>query len=290
MLKFNQFTASPDLIPAALILSAAANVIKQNLEANSLRLNSITDTTRTVDSILGPKDLISPCDASSSSSGGLTLGLPAISSLTDLKAGFYFKKLDTSRKPVNLIPSGADTIEQFRSATTTPTATILSLDLPDQAVLLYPVGSSWRIFQHTLNMSSLAVRAYNTTNQTIAANTATRVNFNSEDYDRNGDFNASNSTYTTPTDGYYLVTGSVGTYSTSGIRNMYLTAVVDTATTRLLAFNQDIQNNRDWGMAYSTILKLTKGQVLEIQVVMNQNGNVRPGSVFSFLEIQFLTL
>lgn len=293
MLKFLPFANQPTLASNALVTSTYINGVKNNVENYINSFDTITDTKKTVNITLGASDLINPVDASGAGSTGISLTLPSISTLSGLVGGFYFKKLDATFNPVYISSySISEGIENLRQPASAPTSSFLTLEVPDQAVLIYPVDGRWRIFQHYLPIGSLGCRAYLNNSQNIAStNTFIKVAFDTDDYDPRNLFDVSQSQFTAPVSGLYQIAGTIGAYSVSGsVRDFIVAAFINGNQSRVLFQITNIPSSQNIDLPFSSLIKLNRGDTLSLYAGSSQVFNVRPTSVVTYLEIQLISL
>lgn len=291
MLKFLPFTNQPTLATNALVNSTYINGVKNNVETYLNSIDTITDSTKTVNTTLTATDLINPVDASSAGVGGLNMTLPQISTLSGLVGGFYFKKIDNTFNPVYISPFN-ERIENLRQPATVPTSFFLTLEVPDQAVTIYPVNNIWRIFQHYLPISSLGCRAYLNNSQNIALiNTFAKIAFDTKDYDPNNLFDVSQSQFTAPISGLYQIAGTIGAYSVSGsARDFTVSAFINNSQSRALFQITNIPSSQNIDLPFSSLIKLNRGDALSLCTGSSQVFNIRAASTITYLEIQLISL
>jgi flagellar basal body rod protein FlgF len=116
------------------------------------------------------------------------------------------------------------------------------------------------------------ISAYLTANQSIANNTNTKIGFNGELYDPNGDFNTSTNKFTAPEAGKYLIITQVrfnsGTYGYTGTTRIYINGShtvsgVSTST-----------NGGGINVPLSKILELASSDYIEIYAEHNQGTSI----------------
>ena len=289
MLKFPSFSNQPALANYGNVSSTYINGVKNNLETYINSFDTITDTIKIHDTPIRATDYINPVDASGTS-GGVYMTLPQISTLSGLVGGFYFKKIDVSTNPVFIKPF-SEGIEDLRNPQSSPNSSVLTLDLPDQSVLIYPVNNIWRVFQHYLPISSVGCRAYLNNVQNIATpNQFVKIAFDTEDYDIRSLFDITQSQFTAPVKGLYQIAGVVGMYSSSGTHTFLLSAFINNNQSRALFFMNNIQSSQDIDMPFTSLIRLNKGDILNLYITSSQVFYVRSGASLTYLEIQLISL
>lgn len=161
------------------------------------------------------RDIMAAMDAAS---GNRSFTLPAA---TGQRFPITLKKVDTSSNTVTINRAGSDTIEDPTNPLLSPTATSFVLRLPDEAITLYPFGTTqWRVVKH-YKPNRIYAAAYQTSPQalTVAAN-ETLVNFQNDSTppfgaDPYGFFDISTNRFTPLMPGRYLITSTIGFQSGS---------------------------------------------------------------------------
>lgn len=142
------------------------------------------------------------------SGGATTITLPARSS--QYKPIYFKKHKDTTYNALVIQCAGSDKIETPGTPLATFTATSLSLKSPDQDCLLVPTSAGWEIAH--LKNPRVSFSAYLSTGG-ITVNAATKLYYNTENWDLGGYYNAGTSgtaaRFTPQIAGYYTFLASV---------------------------------------------------------------------------------
>jgi hypothetical protein len=165
----------------------------------------------------------------------------------------------------------ADTVDTFHASDSPMANTILPLN----ASAKYPIEVISNPYKFSAYMSST---------QTLTnAGTWYKLNFNTESYDTNNDFNTSTGTYTVPITGYYQFSATALMQSQAG--NQFILSLGLTGTTEYVRLEQIPNTTGDITVSGTVDLYLTAGQTVFVLAYSGTAGkviyNLFPYSKFS---------
>lgn len=116
-------------------------------------------------------------------------------------------------------------------------------------------------------------RARRTSAQSLGASTFVKINFNTEDYDTNNNYdNATNYRYTVPVTGYYQINARISVGSNLQVLlALYLNGSIYQRGSHALG-------NGQYGANYSDLVKLTAGDYIEIYGFSSNSGALETGT------------
>lgn len=129
-----------------------------------------------------------------------------------------------------------------------------------------------------------AFRAYQSTAQSLAAATWTKIAYQTEVYDQGGIYDNTTYTFTAPASGFYLVSAFIGFAVSVDSTNRIIAAYVNgTVHTRL---GQDVVGAAlASAVGGSDVIKLNAGDVVEIYAFTKDAGDTYPGSEQSYFSV-----
>lgn len=153
------------------------------------------------------------------SAGTRNVNLP---SATGQLQSITIKKIDTTFNNVIINRTGSDTIETHNSYALSPITTSLTINIPDQSVILSPNGTQWRVeASHIKNL--VQFRAFLSSPITMIANSSlsTLITMNNDStpflsYDYANVYDTTNSRFVAPINGLYEFSGQFREASMSG--------------------------------------------------------------------------
>jgi hypothetical protein len=206
---------TPSITPATIAFNSAATAA--NLNSSFTPLNnfaSAIDDLRDLGVVASSTPLVQNRDimaAMNAASGNRFFTLP---SAAGQRFPITLKKADSSNKTVTIIRSGSDFIEDPTNPAISPTATSFVLRQPDEAVTLYPFGTTqWRVVKHYMP-NRIYAGASKSASQTVSTGGWQIIEFDNDStapagFDPLGFFNTSTHRFQPRIPGRYLVTASV---------------------------------------------------------------------------------
>lgn len=188
------------------------------------------------------------------------------------------KKTANNNATVTIQRSGSDTIEDPTNPLSTPTATSYVIITVDSSITLISSGNTWRFIDFYFN-NRLQAKATTTTNQSLTNASWTKINFETEVFDFNNNYDgATNYNYTVPITGLYEIKSTLQvTSATSAIIAIYKNnSIIDRGNIIPKSSSLNI------GLIYDDIHLLTAGDVIDTRCYSSGVGTVEPGEISKF--------
>jgi hypothetical protein len=234
--------------------------------------------------LVGNRDIFVPV---STAGGNVTITLP--SAAIQARQPILIKKVSQDTNTITIQRAGADTIEDPNNPLLSPTATSITMRIPDSGIWLFPVPSTtaWRVM-YKYSPRRVGAEAFRiTSNQTVTGNFQL-VQLNAETYDDLSLYNAGTYQYTVPVKGRYLVSACLlinGGGSTemeayvyrngANAKSIARTSAATTSATKLVG---------------SPVIDCNVGDTLEIRLsVITGSRDVAPGAADSYATYTLLT-
>ena len=184
--------------------------------ADQRALGVITSNT----TLVANRDIYNPV---STAGGAVTITLPSGANHTTQP--IFIKKISNDLTAITIQRASTDVIESPFVPLTTPTATSITLVLPNESIALYPtlVGGvhQWRVVSYSGETKSVYARAFRNATQSIANAGFIKVQFNAETSDVYNLYDpTTNHRFTCPVAGVYEVSASVAIGPTAGSSDM----------------------------------------------------------------------
>jgi hypothetical protein len=160
-------------------------------------------------SLVANRDIYNPV---STAGGAVTKTLP--SGVDHFTQPICIKKISNDLNVLTIACVGSDVIESPFVALTTPTATSITLVLPNEEIWLYPTLVSgvyqWRVVSYNGNVKPVYARAFRNATQSIPNTGFNKIQFNAETSDVYNLFDSTtNFRFTCPVTGVYEISASL---------------------------------------------------------------------------------
>jgi hypothetical protein len=272
------FTAATPVALGSDITSTGVNTIQTPVNNWINTVDNFTANNISSSTTIGYNQIVNFVDTTG---GDVTITLPAIS--TDVTAGIWIKKGDISSNTVIIQTSGADQIEDPNNRALNPfrIPSTLTLQLADEAVLLFPIAGAWRIWQHNRDFLRYSAEVFCNTAQSYTAGTGAIIAAGSKIYDYNNNYNTSTYEYTAPFAGNLQISGTIGSYSTSGTRFFSVDLCKFGSNIRNIFLIQNIPSGEDCNIPFCRDISVSKGDRMSVAAGFDVNSNIRAGSQFT---------